>query len=364
MRSFEYSRLPNNRELLVDINSAAARLFDKLKCLDIKTLNISDYNQRYFGSKLVNLRKALQLYSYILAWSLDKSKLPLSKFIFLDYGGGSGMLSLLAKELGIGIVIYNDIYNISCHDAKVIAEFIGNKADYYIHGDIDDVLEFLRINSMSCNAVASHDVIEHIYDIESFFRKIIFLSEGHLKVCMSSGANKFNPLIRKKIKKQQLEAEYKDREKKWGHKERDCLKSYLKIRREMINKYLQELDKELTKKEVSQLAKNTRGLIRADIIKCIDEYLKTENFPPEPKHPTNTCDPYTGNWAEHFMDPYYLTTILKKLGFEVKVLNGYYGDSKNITKRILGRVLNIFIFIAKKQGIRIAPFYTIYGKRE
>lgn len=62
------------------------------------------------------------------------------------------------------------------------------------------------------------------------------------------------------------------------------------------------------------------------------------------------------------MDPYYLATILKKLGFKVKVLYGYYGDSKNITKRILGRVLNIVIYIAKKQGIRIAPFYTVYGK--
>ncbi|MBA7485996.1 hypothetical protein ES707_21548 [subsurface metagenome] len=63
---------------------------------------------------------------------------------FLDYGSGSGMLYLLAKQLGIGTVVYNDIYDVSCHDAKIIAKSIGNEADYYVQGNIDDVIIFFR----------------------------------------------------------------------------------------------------------------------------------------------------------------------------------------------------------------------------
>lgn len=361
---YDCARLPKDQELLVNINSAASRLFDKLRHFDIEALDISDYNKRYFGGILVNLTSALKLYSYILAWSLAKSDVPISRFVFLDYGGGSGVLSLLAKELGIGTVIYNDIYDVSCRDGKLIAESIGNEANYYVQGDIDDVLGFLRTSSINCNAVASYDVIEHIYDIESFFRKIPFLSDASLTAVMSSGANTFNPLIRREEMKRQLEAEYKDRGKKWGHKERDCLKSYLKVRGEMIHKYLQELDKELTEEEIVQIARNTRGMIEADIQKCVDKYLETGRFPPEPRHPTNTCDPYTGNWAEHLMNPYYLGNILSKSRFKVEVLSGYYGRPKDIIKRFLSRILNMAIYISKKQGIRVAPFYTVYGRRD
>ena len=364
MKFLANSQLLSDRELKFNINSAANRIFDKLNYLKIRKLDISNYNKRYFGNKMRNLQKVLQLYSYILAISLKKSKIPLSDFIFLDYGGGSGMLSLLAKELGVGTVIYNDIYNVSCHDAEIIAGLIGNKADYYVHGDIDDVLGFLKINNLDCNAVGSYDVIEHIYDIKYYFRKIVLLSKSSLKICLSSGANTFNPLIRRKIIKKQLEAEYFDREKIWGHKERDDLKSYLKIRKEMICDYLQVLNKQLSEKKISQLAANTRGLIRADIKKYVDEYLKKETYPPVLDHPTNTCDPYTGNWAESLMNPFYLATILKTLGFQVKILNGFYGNSKNAAKTILGKILNIIINISKKQGIRFAPFFTLYAERD
>jgi hypothetical protein len=283
----------------------------------------------------------------------------LNKFVFLDYGGGSGILSLLAKEFKIGTVIYNDIYDVSCKDAKVIGESIGNQADYYVQGDINDVINFLRKNSISCNAIASYNVIEHIYDIKGFLKKLHALSDEMLSVVMTTEANIFNPLIRKSIMKKQIEKEYKDREKKWGHKERDCLKAYLKVREEMILKYAPDLNK----KEIEYLAKATRGMIEADIKKCVNEYLETGLFPKEPSHPTNTCDPYTGNWEERLMDPYQLKDILSKTGFRAEVLSGCYGRAENIIKRILAIFLDLTVYIFKKQGIRIAPFFTVYGQR-
>ncbi|MCG2728175.1 MAG: hypothetical protein L6244_05970, partial [Candidatus Methanoperedenaceae archaeon] len=307
---------------------------------------------------------SLQLNSYILSWSLIESDVPLNRFVFLDYGGGSGILSLLAKELNIGTVIYNDIYDVSCKDASIIGKSIGNQADYYIQGDIEDILFFLKTNSISCNAIASYDVIEHIYDIEGFFKKLDALSNGSLTVCMSSGANIFNPIIRRSLMRKQLEIEYKDREKKFGHKERDCLEAYFNIRKKIILNFTKRLDENLTEKEIEQLSRATRGMIESDIKKCVEGYIKTGHIHKEPSHPTNTCDPYTGNWAEHLMDIYYLRDILLTYGFRAKILGGYCGDTKNRFSNIYHRLLNLTIYMFKDQGIKIAPYFTIYGKRE
>ena len=357
---YGFARLPKDRELLIDINSAAIRLFDKLRALDVEALDISDYNKRYFGGKLVNLTASLQLYSYILAWSLADTNTSLNKFTFLDYGGGSGMLSLLAKEVNIGTVIYNDIYDVSCKDARVLAKSVGNEVDYYVNGDIDDVISFLVNKNAKCDAIASYDVIEHIYDIEYFLRRLKHFPNGSLTVCMSSSANIFFKRYTKKIMKEQYEVEHHDREKELGHKERDTTRAYLKIRREMILEYT---NKKLNENEVERLAAVTRGMMHSDILKCVNMYLKTKQFPKELDHPTNTCDPYTGNWMEHLMNPYKLKDILSKESFDVEILGGYRGSSKSIKKRVLRKLGNVAIYLLGKQGLFIAPFFTIYGKR-
>lgn len=359
---YSYAFLPKNEKLLNDINSAADRLFNKLKDLDLKATNISDYNKVYFGGKLTNLISDLQKYSYILSWSLFESETTSKDFVFLDYGGGSGMLSLLAKELGL-TVIYNDIYDVSCKDAETIGKLIGNQADYYIEGDFDTIIDFLEKNSMQCNAIASYDVIEHIYDIDEFFHKIKRLSNKHLTIFLSSGANICNPLIKKSLMKMQLEIEIRNREIKYGHKERDCAKAYLYVRKDIIQAYLQKINEKLSEKEIDQLARTTRGKIESDIKRCLHDYLNTRQLPEEPNHPTNTCDPYTGNWAEHLMNQQHLKNILSSADFRVNILSGYYGHSKNPIKNFGFKCLNLCITTFRKQGIRIAPFYTVYGKQ-
>jgi len=352
-----FARLPKDRGLLIEsINSAAERLFSKLVSFDVNSLGISDYNKRYFGNKLANLISNLQLDAYLLSWSLAKSDLSLDRFVFVDYGGGSGMLSLLAKELSIGTVIYNDIYDVSCHDARIIAKSIGNEADYYVCGDIDDLICFLRVNNISCNAIASFDVLEHIYDVEAFLGKLHILSGGELTVMVASGANTFNPVITRMLMKRQLRAEHEDREEEFGHKERDCPRSYLSVRREIICEYLGSLQIRMEADKIERLARNTRGMIEHDIQRSVD--------PQAPNHTTNTCDPYTGNWAEHLMDINSLVQILSKTGFSVELLSGYYpGGYKNVVKKLLGKSLNMIIRSFPKQGIRIAPFFAIYGVR-
>lgn len=355
---YKFARLPKDEKLLININVAATELHEKLKHLNINLLNISEYNKRYFGDYLQNMHKTIQRHSYILSWAVASVNVPLNKFVFFDHGGGLGILSLLAKQLNIGTVIYNDIYDLSCKDAKIIGEALGIQADHYIQGDIEDVITFFKKKSIFCNAIASNDVIEHIYDIDRFLNNIYLLSNKLMNVTMSTNANSSNPLIKRILMRNQRKMEYEGREKKWGDKERDTLKAYRKIRKEIIQTYAADLNN----KEVQRLIDTTRGMIVQDIKSCIDNYLKTKQFPTQPEHPTNTCDPYTGNWAEHLMNTNSLKEILVKTGFEVKILPGYYGRYKNFILRIIGNFLNLIIYSSDWFGIKLAPFYTVYGK--
>ena len=351
--------LPKDDKLLMHINMAAARLYNKLNSLNINLLGISDYNKRYFGDNLKNIRSRLQKYSYILSWSVAYTNVPLERFVFIDYGGGPGMLSLLAKELGVGTVIYNDIYDVSCRDARLIGQAIRSEAHYYVHGDIDELVDFVKTNCIRCHAISSYDVIEHIYDIESFMRKLCYLSESPFNIVMASGANSYNPVIRKMLMRKHKKLEYGDREKQWGHKERDSLRAYFSVRKEMISQHAPSL----SDAEIERLARATRGLIESKIKECVEESLESGEIPLEPDHPTNTCDPYTGNWAEHLMDIGHLKTILSNGGFTVDILSGYGGSSNNIIKRLVGSFVNPLISMSKEKGLVIAPFYTLYARK-
>lgn len=80
----------------------------------------------------------------------------------LDYGGGTGILSILALELGIHEVYYNDIYDISCIDAKKIANAMGYVKKAYIKGDVVEVYRFCKENNVFFDGIVSYDVLEHI----------------------------------------------------------------------------------------------------------------------------------------------------------------------------------------------------------
>lgn len=202
--------------------------------------------------------------------------------------------------MGIGTVIYNDIYDIFCKDAKEIAKTLGCEADYYVAGDIDDLVAFCNRRGLKCDAMGSYDVLEHIYDIDAFCRKLHQLSHEGTTMIHSSGANMFVYPIVKSESKRQREVEIRGREEKWGHKKRDCLSAYLKEREKIIRACAPDLNDD----EIKQMAINTRGLIRDDIIKCVGQYIESKEFPQLIEHPTNTCDPYTGNWMEHLVNPY------------------------------------------------------------
>jgi hypothetical protein len=344
-----------NQELFQQVVSAETRLREKLQSVDIKSLCITEYNQRKWEKKLKNLSGSLSTYGYLLRLSFSNCSIPIQKSVFVDYGGGCGILSFLAKELGVGTVIYNDIYEGSCNDVKLFSNALELPLEYIVCGDVDKLIEYIRKNSIIVNSIASYDVLEHLYDVEYHFNLLLSLSNPHFRLVYASGANNENPMKVHKLKKIHINAEYKNREEKWGHKETDSSRAYFDVRKDIISNYAPDLRPD----QVEKLSRATRGLIKLDIEKAVDEYRNRGEIAYRNNHPTNTCDPYTGSWCEQLISIKWLQDILKKSGFSVKILSGYNNRQVSLPKNIMVYILNTLIRLLGRRGLFIAPYYIV-----
>lgn len=327
--------------------------------MDVDAIPLSDYNRRYLCTYREDLGLALRRYAQLIAWSLEESPEPLGANVFLDYGGGTGLMSMLAKASGVGTVVYNDIYNVSCADAQTLATEVDAAADRYICGDIGDLTAILRDEEITINAVASFDVIEHIYDISGFFDALPGLTPGPLSIAMFTNANPYNPLVARNLRRVHHRAEYIDREKEPGWKERDSNRSYVSLRRGIIREIAPDLDDTT----VEGLAQATRGLCEPDIRLAVSDYLVTGRMR-APDHPTNTCDPSTGNWAEQLIDLCALRDRLKTLGFRSEIRSGIYEETGTPIRQSLKKTLNRGLPHLREMGRYFAPSIIVYARRD
>jgi len=354
----EHLLYQGNREIFLEIEAAAGRLHRKMGNLIPGGLVLSEYNRRYFGKMLADPVRVLQRFSYLLFLALKEWRKALGDLVLVDYGGGCGMLSFLAAEAGVGRVIYNDIYDVSCREAARLSGALGVGVKEYVCGEIDTLIAYLNEHSLSVDAFVSNDVIEHVYDIRGYLGKMAVLSNRAIRVVHASGANGRNPLIAWRFRKRHLSYEYKDRSLTRGWKQMDTLRGYLHARKEIIAEYRPSLAPE----EVEGLARITRGLRRDDIERSVDEYLQNGTITYRPDHPTNTCDPYTGSWAEHLMDTAFLENTLRDEGFSVATLSGYWHHMKPFHIRAIGKVMNFLIRILRKRALCVSPYYVILAE--
>lgn len=309
-------------ELMKKIDRAAFCVYKKIRELKVQSLDISEYNQNYLQSKSIT---SLFNYSRMMYHMLEYN--PRMKSI-LDYGGGTGILSILALELGIQEVYYNDIYDISCIDAEKIANAMGYARKAYIKGDVEEINRFCKENKVLFDGIVSYDVLEHIYDLKAYFKELrVGLAHGGM-ICMETGANSFNKQFIEEITGKHLSVEYVNRTEGFGHKKRDSLRAYFDIRKEFIKQYLDETHQELKEAEIIALSFLTRGRHIEDVRKAVHLYLENNILPVEDKFfRYNTCDPYTGNWSEHVINFEKIVEYMTEIGFQTKLQ--FEGEREN-----------------------------------
>jgi 2-polyprenyl-3-methyl-5-hydroxy-6-metoxy-1,4-benzoquinol methylase len=352
-------KVPVSTEIAAQFENAAQRLEQKLFQLDIERLEVSAYTKKYFKDYQRKLKYSLQACSFILTHALKQSGKKMEALTIVDYGAGTGVLAMLAKEVGFGKVIYNDIYDISCADAETIAKEVNVTADFYLCGDINSLLAYSMNNNQVCDIIVSRNVIEHIYNLDDFFKVLSSFPNNNLTLFFATTANIKNPLTVWYTQRIQRKLEYKGMKNKWG-KDRDTSIPFIEIRKDIIKQAFPEL----YLGQIVEMAKATRGMIKPEIIQFVQSYINTGIKGKSSVNGCNTCDPNTGNWAEHLVEIEKYNALFIENGFTFNVDNGFYNTNYN--KRWLNLItpfINLCIKILGIQGIYLAPFIGLTGKK-
>ena len=200
--SLSLPRLQSGR--LRNLLEAADRLGRKISDLEIERLPLSVYGKEDVGKLQRHVEETIRKYVHILAW-LEFPEYSVVPDVFVDYGGGHGVLGCLAREAGFPCVIYSDLFEGCADDARKLAESLGLVADSYVCGDIQAVAAAMKSKPSNWATLASVNVIEHIYDIGDFISTACALSSGPMTLALSTSANPLNPLVVQRHRRQHSE---------------------------------------------------------------------------------------------------------------------------------------------------------------
>lgn len=320
-----------------NLSSIARSLTNRLQEIDYDQLPISDYNKRYIG----NLKPAMSYYMKIYSACLSKgfgiiNRSP-EETTLVDYGGGSGFLSILAKSAGVGRVIYLDLNPKSVETIQVLKKQTGTGPDVILHGDSARLAEWCKENNSKPDLLIATDLIEHVYDLNAFFKDLSGLNE-HMQMIFTTASTPFNPYVKRRLHKEMDDCEFGTAENP----------NYYTMRKLYIEKNYPHLSTEETEKWAIQ----TRGLIYQDI----DKAIKTNKLPVL-KDAHNTCDPANGNWTERILPISDYRSLASAYNFTIKVDKGFYNtDRGNIVSSIICKCINLLISYSGKAGLLLAPF--------
>jgi hypothetical protein len=329
-------------ELARSINEQANRLYEQLGAMDISDAAIDEFGKHYFSSHHAGSRLffSIQSSADIIYRSVKLDNKNIGDITFIDYGAGLGTLFLLAGKVGFKKVYFNDYFPQWAGYAQIICNKLDIKVDDFISGDIDAVISYGKANNISFDIVASRNVAEHIYDLESFYSKLY--RSGLTTVCYATTtANYHNIAMRLK--------HY------WYHKKVE--KNYYRKQRE---DYIKELVPGVSAIDLAQLVKLTRGRAFTDLSNALDNYFNKKPIPPVVSLGANTCDCRTGVWAEHLMTRKDYSGIIEKAGFAAIYTAGFWDTHyRYAVVNLLTRCLNRVIKISGSKGYWFAPFVNV-----
>ncbi|CAN5867675.1 hypothetical protein BH11BAC4_BH11BAC4_02810 [soil metagenome] len=324
-----------------------------LACITIDEISPETYCRKYLGHLLSHEKYYLSIYADVLDKLLASSRKQLSDITLIDFGSGNGLLGLFAKYCGFKKVILVDLDEKFVHASKQLSAQLGIDADAYISGDIDTLMLYCK-NELP-DAIAGTDVIEHIYDLNYFFNQLRQINPSIVSV-FTTASNPVNIFKVKTLKKVQRRDELEGGEPSdhalFGE---IPLEPFLKTRESIIRKkYIK-----LSNSEIITLAKETRGLIEADIIKAVEEYQLSKKLP-VPADGFNTCNPLNGSWTERILSLNAYISLYRHAGFTCKFYAGFYNDrevgQRSFVKKLLNAGVEIF-------GKRISPYIVIVGQK-
>lgn len=314
------------------------QIAQQLRSLDYATLPISDYSRSYILRLLPNLDYYLDIYRRCLAQMLAALGLAPAQVVMVDYGGGHGFLSLLAKSQGIGRVVYIDYNPQAAETVTAISSQIGLSPDVILCGSSAELRQWCRDNGVIPHALLGMDVIEHIYRLDTFFADLQAINPK-LYQLYTTGSTPYNRHVVKRLHQFMLADEL-------GHNGQP---GFFQLRRDHIAAHFPTL----TALQLDAWAQATRGLAYDDILQAVETGI------PNPiSDPYNTCDPATGSWTERILTLAQYQELARPCGFVLAVANGFYNDSRHGLKGLISKGLNILLHCRRLRAL--APFIIIH----
>lgn len=303
---------------------------------------------------LINHRKHyLKIYSVVLEKALEAEDLYNVKL--LDFGTGNGLLALFAKFCGVKTVFASDVSSDFLDAAKALSKQLDIEIDGWILGNEDTLVDYF--NNTKIDLVVGTDVIEHIYNLEHFFKVLQQLNSSVTTVFTTASVAE-NFFKSRKLKQLQIKDELEDSNAfQASYSNEFAGQSFLEIRKKIITAY----HPALAVNEIEKLAIATKGLIKSDIEMVVNNYLVSKKIPNTISHSTNTCDPITGSWTERLLTVNEYRKIYSNSNLELTVFNGFYNSSENGFKAYLANILNKVIDLVGKPSIAISPFIILKG---
>lgn len=341
---------------MVDFEKINDYFVSKVCVVNAEILPISTYNKMYLIKHQKQIKYLAYIYSQMIKRILKKHP-ELSKITLVDYGGGTGLWSVYAKLAGVGRVIYSDINEEACKDAKKIAFASGVFIDEFETADLAHLLEKGYKNRV--DVLSGMDVIEHIYNLDDFFKSCAALNDN-LMVLQVTGANPHHPLVKRKLTKVQVQCENVGNLNPESGKPADSKQAYREIREEMIKKKFPDFSFGQT----IQAVFHTRGFAGDDVIKAIEFYQEHKIWPALPQY-KNTCDPVTGNWAERMIPTSGYNNLANLHGFNFSyTMFGYDAFSASGPKKWMATCINVFGFLPSVISRYFLPLYCLVFEKK
>jgi len=324
------------------INEKANLLYRQLLALDVSDTDIDEFGKYYFNQHHAGKRLMFSIESSadIIYQSVKLTDKKINENTFIDYGAGLGTLFLLAGMVGFKQVYFNDYFPQWAGYAEIICKKLNIKIDGFISGDIDAVIDYGKANKVFYDIVASRNVVEHIYNLRSFYQKLY--NSGLTKICYATTtANYHNLAMRYKHYFYHARVE----------------KTLYKIQRtEMINK----VRPNISALDLNTLVALTRGRAFEDFTKAIDLYFEKKSIPVVEFLGTNTCDSKTGVWAENLISKEAYFDIITKPGFSVTYTAGFWDTHYKYTiVNFVTKLLNRVIKVTGSKGFWFSPFVNV-----
>lgn len=306
-------------------------LLARLRALDVDKLGLSEYMRGKLRSLLPAGEYYLSIYEQGLRRLLEQVDRPAEELTLVDYGGGHGLLSLLAREMGIGHVLYVD----TNAEAAECYRALGGDGEVVV-GDSADLRRYCEERHLVPDMLFGADVIEHVYCIDDMVADVLALN-GRMPMLFTTASTPWNRRVVKRLRKVMVEDE----------------REFCAQRRTFLAQHRPDLSAE----RIDYWAAHTRGLCYDDCLRAVES-----ESPNLLRDPYNTCDPATGSWTERILPMQDYRQLLSPYGYGLQVELGWYNPANRGLKGLVQRHYNRQLLRGHRRSV--APFLFLYMSPE